>query len=1249
MKSKKMLRVVSFFMSFLIMMYMSEIHMVRAGINTEYTIVSNDISDINNFLWGDADGDGKVSLKDAQITLKVVLKIEPVLKGESFTRTDVNKDKTISLLDVQIILKIALKIPVELPDDDFNNEDIQEPAIDNCNHTNIEKVGYKASTCTAAGNIAHWYCSDCKSYFKDEEGNEKATLNDITIEILAHNVVIDLAIPSTRTSTGLTEGSHCSVCNTILKKQEEIPMLAENQYSITYNLYDNDNYLQQVGVENSNPYYYTSEDGLKLANLKVEGYIFEGWYDGAGANGTLFKEIAPNTTGNIELYARWTPVEYTIKFDSPLVAVESINYTVNQGATLTNPEWFGYTFVGWSDDDGNIVTRIKTGTTGNMTLHANWTSKRNQTIPVKELGDPIIIEDTENQQYLFTYELGRIENVPLYTIKDFGNTSGIIVKETISSTGTISETSADTIAQMISNATTRSSAWTLSEEWNKSSTVSESHSNEVGMEAIHSATENFEESGKWNLGGSVGGSKTVTDAYGVSGKIHNTNKLNLSLENIPLEIEGIDMGDLGMGLESEFGWEIGADYKHTEENTKNWNIDLGFEHSETSSSSETISQALSQKINDEYGYSQSTSQGGSESITNELATSQTDTREYSSSFAYSAAQSETTTLEYSNEDAPEGYYRLVCAGTLHVFGVVGYDIASSTYFTYTYTVMDDELKKFIDYSKTTSAYDDYQNGVLPFEVPYYVNAYVDSVIGCSKGLVVDIETGKIVDYNGEAEHVIVPKYKAVDNGDGTTTVVKINGFDSKVFAGNATIKSVKLPESVTELPDSAFAGCTCLTKIYCPSVTKIGSNVFDGCMSLKEFDISNKVTSLGTNAFGGVQKVVVDANNTEIVENAVYSGANSITINLASLTDTLKDKVFTITEETDYFEFNGANKSYSGLRIQSDAGTTIINGVTFTDNKEVPMKIGSSKVTLNRVTAYASELVLILFADNTSLDLYGTVHIASEGDNAILCKNVSLGLSNNNAAGKLNVSGNMLICGAVDGEGYLSFGKGKIIYIDNTSFEQMALNSLEWVLAEEVPENAQIISEKWTYDLTTNIQSDKSYVSGYTLYNTTSEWGSYGVWSSWSTNVVSSSDSRQVQTQQVSDNNAYTQNNYYYYRYWNSSYGQYLYTYSSGMGGTKYTFSQRSGAQPAMYAYGNYSGYTGYRLSSGSVYFSDELWFLESTTTVPATSHTEYRYRDRSKVYTYYHTKKESKESTTEIQESDTISNVQKWVQYVIQ
>ena len=73
-----------------------------------------------------------------------------------------------------------------------------------------------APTCTAVGFTTHT-CSVCEY-----------TYNSDTVAANGHTVVVDAAVPATTTSVGKTEGSHCSVCNTVLVAQEDIPMLANN-------------------------------------------------------------------------------------------------------------------------------------------------------------------------------------------------------------------------------------------------------------------------------------------------------------------------------------------------------------------------------------------------------------------------------------------------------------------------------------------------------------------------------------------------------------------------------------------------------------------------------------------------------------------------------------------------------------------------------------------------------------------------------------------------------------------------------------------------------------------------------------------------------------------------------------------------------------------------------------------------------------------------------------------------------------
>ena len=70
-----------------------------------------------------------------------------------------------------------------------------------------------AATCKKTGLTEGSHCSVCGEVIKAQEVVPKK----------AHTVVVDLAVPATCTETGLTEGSHCSVCKGVIKRQEVVP------------------------------------------------------------------------------------------------------------------------------------------------------------------------------------------------------------------------------------------------------------------------------------------------------------------------------------------------------------------------------------------------------------------------------------------------------------------------------------------------------------------------------------------------------------------------------------------------------------------------------------------------------------------------------------------------------------------------------------------------------------------------------------------------------------------------------------------------------------------------------------------------------------------------------------------------------------------------------------------------------------------------------------------------------------------
>lgn len=63
---------------------------------------------------------------------------------------------------------------------------------------------------------------------------------------------------------------------------------------------------------------------------------------------------------------------------------------------------------------------------------------------------------------------------------------------------------------------------------------------------------------------------------------------------------------------------------------------------------------------------------------------------------------------------------------------------------------------------------------------------------------------------------------------------------------------VTIPDSVTEIADNAFRGCSELTQITIPnSVTSIGDYAFYNCFKLVNISISKNVTNIGNSAFEG--------------------------------------------------------------------------------------------------------------------------------------------------------------------------------------------------------------------------------------------------------------------------------------------------------------------------------------------------------------------------------------------------------------
>lgn len=146
-------------------------------------------------------------------------------------------------------------------------------------------------------------------------------------------------------------------------------------YSITYKLDGGNN------GDNITIYNYNSEE-IILKDAKKEGFDFEGWFRESDFSGEKVTSIPSGSSGNITLWAKFTPISYAITYhlEDGESTTNPTSYTIKNGIIYLSDAVTtidGFEFLGWYDGpriDANKITQINCSSKKDYNLYGRFIS-----------------------------------------------------------------------------------------------------------------------------------------------------------------------------------------------------------------------------------------------------------------------------------------------------------------------------------------------------------------------------------------------------------------------------------------------------------------------------------------------------------------------------------------------------------------------------------------------------------------------------------------------------------------------------------------------------------------------------------------------------------------------------------------------------------------------------------------------------------------------------------------------------------
>ena len=219
----------------------------------------------------------------------------------------------------------------------------------------LTAVAEVPATCEQTGVAAHWRCASCGGLFKDEEGTQAVSIDDLVVPLAAHKLTAHAPKAATCTEPGSLAHWTCEVCG---------------------KTFLDDRTLEPAGDVAVPATGHKAVHHERVAPTTKSAGRAEYWE--CSACGKLFSDEGMTKETTKDELALAKLGVFTVTFDDCLKGTEDVAYEVTEGRATPRPKdpsLKGWKFEGWYVYDGGWAREaydFDAAVTEDLTLYAKW-------------------------------------------------------------------------------------------------------------------------------------------------------------------------------------------------------------------------------------------------------------------------------------------------------------------------------------------------------------------------------------------------------------------------------------------------------------------------------------------------------------------------------------------------------------------------------------------------------------------------------------------------------------------------------------------------------------------------------------------------------------------------------------------------------------------------------------------------------------------------------------------------------------